>query len=239
MVNVTQNSYDSFAKLYDKKNLESLANAYYERPAIISLLPADLKYKFIVDAGCGSGLFGQYIEQQGAKLLAFDYSKELIKIAKTRLKTSKIFIANLEEKLDFIETNSVDIIISSLVLHYIENWDPIFTEFDRILRKDGIIIFSIHHPHQDWHWLNLKSYFEKVKCDDDWDLEGKKFHIQYYHRTLMEIFNIINQTNFYVEKLLEPLPIAEGEKIDPKFYETLNTRPSFLLFRLKKIVKCA
>ena len=62
------------------------------------------------------------MEQQGANLIAFDFSEGLINIARKRLKTVKIFIANLEKKLDFIETNSVDIVISSLVLHYIEHW---------------------------------------------------------------------------------------------------------------------
>lgn len=235
MVDVTKNSYNAYADLYDKKNVNNLANSYYERPAIISLLPKNLKNLTIVDAGCGSGLIGQYLEERGANLIAFDYSKELIKIAKTRLKTSNIFVANLEEKLDFIQTNSVDILVSSLVLHYLNNWGPIFKEFNRILKKDGIVIFSVHHPHQDWHWLNLKSYFEKKFCEDEWDLDGIEFRIQYYHRTLMEIFDVINEANFYVEKFLEPLPVAEGQTIDPKFFEILQTRPSFLFFRLKKI----
>ena len=103
------------------------------------------------------------------------------------------------------------------------------------MKKDGTIIFSTHHPHQDWHWLNLISYFQKILCDDDWDIDGKYFHIQYYHRTLMEIFDVINKTNFYVEKLLEPLPVPEGRGIDLKFFEVLQTRHSFLFFRLKKL----
>ena len=235
MNNITKKSYDSLAKLYDEKNSSSLANAYYDRPAIISLLPNDLRNKTIVDAGCGSGLLSQYLETKEGQVIAFDYSQELINIAKTRLKTSKIRVANLENKLDFIENNSIDIIVSSLVLHYIEDLIPVFQEFKRILKNDGCIIFSIHHPHQDWYWFDLKNYFQKVLCEDTWNIDGKKFTVQVYHRTLMEVFEVISLCGFYVEKLLEPAPLPEGQKVDPRFYESLITKPRFLFFRLKKL----
>ena len=115
MDNITKKSYDSLAKLYDEKNSSSLANAYYDRPAIISLLPNDLQSKIIVDAGCGSGSLSQYLEEKGVQVIPFDYSQGLINIAKIRLKTTNIRVANLEDKLDFIEDGSVDIIVSSLV----------------------------------------------------------------------------------------------------------------------------
>ena len=236
MDNITQKSYDSLAKLYDEKNSSSLANFYYDRPAIISLLPNDLQNKIIVDAGCGSGLLSQYLEEKGSEVIAFDYSHGLINIAKTRLNTSNIRVANLEDKLEFIEKNSVDIIVSSLVLHYIEDWNPVFQEFYRILKKDGCFIYSIHHPHQDWYWFSLQNYFQKVLCEDTWNIDGKKFTVQVYHRTLMEVFEVIHESGFYVEKLLEPAPLPEGKNVDPRFYESLTTKPRFLFFRLKKLL---
>ena len=51
----------------------------------------------------------------------------------------------------------------------------------------------------------------------------------------MEVFEVIHETGFYVEKLLEPAPLPEGQNIDPEFYESLITKPRFLFFRLKKL----
>jgi len=234
MENITKDSYNSLAEAYDKKNATGLANAFYERPAIISLIPKNINNKIVVDAGCGSGTLSQHLEQQGAAVIAFDYSKALIKLAKKRLKTTNIRVANLSEPLDFIEDNSVDVVVSSLVLHYIENWTPVFNEFNRILKKDGVIIFSIHHPHQDWYWYELDNYFQKILCEDTWNFDSYKLTIQAYHRTLQEVFDTISEAKFYVEKLLEPAPLPEGQKIDPRFYESLITKPRFLFLRLKK-----
>ncbi len=235
MVNTTKKSYDSLAELYDKKNLSGLANAYYERPAIVSLTPKDLSNKTVVDAGCGSGILSEYLEKQGAQVIAFDYSEGLINIAKKRLRSDNVRVANLENNLDFITDSSVDIIVSSLVLHYIENWNSIFEEFNRILKPNGCVIFSIHHPHQDWYWFNIPNYFEKTLCEDTWNLEGNKLTVHAYHRTLMEVFEIISEAKFYVEKLLEPKPLPEGKKIDEKFYHSLMTKPRFLFMKLKKL----
>lgn len=234
-MDITKNSYDSLAEAYDKKNATSLANAYYERPAIISLLPKDISKKIFVDAGCGSGTLSLYLEQQEAQVIAFDYSQGLINLAKKRLKTTNIRVANLENPLDFIEDGSVDVIVSSLVLHYIENWFSVFTEFNRILKPDGKIVFSIHHPHQDWYWFELNNYFQKILCEDTWNFDGHQLTVQVYHRTLQEVFDTISQTHFYVEKLLEPSPLLEGKKIDEKFYQSLMTKPRFLFLRLRKI----
>lgn len=83
----TKNSYNTYANLYDEKNRTGLANAYYERPAILSLLPNNLTNKVVVDAGCGSGTLSQHLENRGAQIIAFDYNEGLIKIAKSRLKS--------------------------------------------------------------------------------------------------------------------------------------------------------
>lgn len=235
MVDITKNSYDTYASLYDQKNRTGLANAYYERPAVLSLLPSNLTDKIIVDAGCGAGMLSQELEKRGAQLIAFDYSEGLIKIAQSRLKTTNIRVADLTKQLDFISTASADYIVSSLVLHYIKDWVPIFNEFNRILKSDGSVVFSIHHPHQDWYWFELKNYFQKILCKDELNMDGNKFTIEVYHRTLEEVFEVIETTKFYVEKLVEPMPLPAGQNIDPKFYENLKNVPRFLFLKLKKI----
>ncbi|MBK7143353.1 MAG: methyltransferase domain-containing protein [bacterium] len=39
-----------------------------------------------------------------------------------------------------------DLVVSSLAFHYIRNLDGLFKRCSKLLRSDGALIFSIHHP---------------------------------------------------------------------------------------------
>ncbi len=141
----------------------------------------------------------------------------------------------LSKPLDFIKSDSIDIIIASLVLHYIKNWLPVFEEFQRILNENGDVIISVHHPHADWKWFNHPNYFKKELYEDTWNIEGKPFTIKFYHRTLANMHETFRKFGFYVDVLLEPFPIQKAKEIDPKSYENLLANPRFLFLRLKKL----
>jgi len=55
------------------------------RPKVTELLspnPAD----YILDIACGNGNYSSYLAQRGASVVAFDYSKKMIELAKRRQK---------------------------------------------------------------------------------------------------------------------------------------------------------
>ena len=229
--------YDDMAEKYVRKSETSFHNAYYERPAIKALL-TDLEGKVTLDIGCAGGILTEWLVEQGALVTGIDISQEMVNHAQKRLKNkAKIIKADISEKLDFVEDNSIDVIVASLVLHYVNNWLPVFEEFQRILKKDGMIVFSVHHPHADWLWFESENYFKKELIEDSWTIEGTKYPVTYYHRTLANMFAIFKKFNFYVDVLLEPLPVKEGKEVDQKSYETLLKKPWFLFLRLKKLLK--
>lgn len=143
-------AYEAMAEEYAARIETKSYNAYLERPAMLSLLP-DVKDKHVLDAGCGTGLYAELLLDRGAKVTAVDVSPKMIHFAKQRLgNRATIRVANLEEPLDFLSDKSVDIVFSSLVLDYVKNWNPLFSEFSRILRDDGYFIFSTEHPANQW-----------------------------------------------------------------------------------------
>ncbi|EHB44036.1 Methyltransferase type 11 [uncultured Mycobacterium sp.] len=81
---VSVNDYDSFAEAYAAENDNSIANAWYERPAIIALA-GDVSGRQILDAGCGSGALFAELRDRGALVTGIDNSAAMLKLARGRL----------------------------------------------------------------------------------------------------------------------------------------------------------
>ncbi len=227
--------YDEMGDAYIRKNETSIHNAYYNNPAIKSL-SSEVDGRKVLEVGCGGGILTEWLISEGANVIAFDISEKMVEHTKKRVGSkADVRVADLSKPLDFIESDLIDIIIASLVLHYIYNWLPVFEEFLRILNKNGEIVISVHHPHADWKWFNRPNYFKKELYEDTWNIEGKSFTIKFYHRTLANMYAIFRKFGFYVDVLLEPFPVKEAKEIDPKSYEHLLTNPQFLFLRLKKL----
>lgn len=163
---ISFNSYEEMAEYYFKYVDTKPFNAYYERPATISLLP-QVRGKKILDAGCAAGWYTKWLLDKGASVIALDFSPNMIKMTKKRVGNSaKVIRDDLNEPLNFIEDESIDIILSSLTLHYIKNWNLVMSEFNRILNSDGELIISIHHPFMDFRVFNRENYFLTELLDD-------------------------------------------------------------------------
>jgi SAM-dependent methyltransferase len=143
-------SYETMADYYFKYIDTKPFNAYYERPATLSLLP-DVNEKKVIDAGCAAGWYSKWLVDHGASVTALDFSPNMIKMTKKRLDgKAEIMQADLNEPLSFIDDSTIDIVLSSLTLHYIKNWELPLSEFKRILKPSGNLIFSVHHPFMDF-----------------------------------------------------------------------------------------
>ncbi|MCT4509566.1 MAG: class I SAM-dependent methyltransferase [Tepidibacter sp.] len=232
---VSLNSYEEMAEYYFKYVDTKPFNAYYERPATISLLP-QVRGKKVLDAGCAAGWYTKWLLEKGASVIALDCSPNMIEMAKKRVgNKAKIIRADLNEPLHFIEDESIDIILSSLTLHYIKNWNVVMREFNRILKKDGQLVISIHHPFMDFTVFNKENYFLTELLDDEWNTNNGKVKVQFYRRPLSEIINSIIDAGFMIEKLLEPMPTEQFKIAQPNMYDRLTKNPQFLFITNRKL----
>lgn len=78
---VSFNSYQNMAEHYFEYVDTKPFNAYYERPATISLLP-DVKDKKVLDAGCAAGWYTKWLLDKGAAVIAVDFSPNMIEMTK-------------------------------------------------------------------------------------------------------------------------------------------------------------
>ena len=238
---IALDAYEDMAAEYNARIETKAYNAYIERPASLSLLP-DVKGKHVLDAGCGPGFYAELLLERGAKVTAIDVSPKMIRFARQRLgNRATIRLANLEEPLDFMSDKSVDIVFSSLVLDYIKNWNSLFSEFSRILRNDGYVIFSIEHPAGKWanpdHPRRTKkpaNYFELEQVELIWIGFGKPVPVNSYRRPLSTFFDCLKHAGFHLDKFIEPQPTEEFKHANPEDWDKVRKNPTFLCIRARK-----
>lgn len=232
---IALNAYETLAEAYAAAVETKPHNAYYERPATLSLLP-EIKGKKVLDAGCGPGIYSSWLIGNGANVTAVDASPKMIELAKQRLgKTVDIRLADMSKPLDFLESSSFDVVLSPLVLDYIEDWRSIFAEFYRLLRPSGYFILSVAHPFFDYIYHKTDNYFETQLVSCQWrGFEGVRVQMPSFRRPLNELLNPLLEIGFQLEKIIEPLPIDEFKTADPKHYEELSKFPAFLCIRARK-----
>ncbi|MFX0168279.1 MAG: class I SAM-dependent methyltransferase [Candidatus Hodarchaeota archaeon] len=238
---IALDAYEAMAEEYDARIETKSYNAYLERPATLSLLP-DVKNKHVLDAGCGPGLYAEILLERGAKVTAIDVSPKMIQFTKQRLGDRAVIrLANLEEPLDFLADESVDVVLSSLVLDYISGWDSLFLEFYRILCKGGVFVFSTEHPFSKFTYKEHprcevlpENYFEKEYVEFLWTGFGKPVLVSSYRRPLSAFFESLHKAGFCFEKLIEPRPTEQFKHQDPQDYEKTSRNPTFLCIRAYK-----
>lgn len=236
-----QENYEKFASHYAAVRDTKAHNAYYEQPAMLSMLP-DVDGKRVLDAGCGPGVYTEWLlKNEAASVVAVDVTPEMIEIAKNRIGDNangqvEFYIADLNQPLAFAQDAEFDLIICPLVLDYIEDWRPTFREFQRVLRAGGHFVFSVGHPMDDWQRWNTGNYFatERVEMMWGWQQYGGPFLIKSYRRPLQAMINPILAAGLILERILEPLPMEDFREADADSYGRLMREPGFILMRARK-----
>ena len=227
-------AYNQLADDYEfNVDQRSIYNTEYERPGMIKQLPTDLHNLRVLDAGCAAGWYTSQLLSAGATVTAIDVSPKMVEATKRRVKDkANVLCLSLEGKLPF-EDNSYDLIVSSLVLHYLKDWNQTLKEFHRILKPGGQLLFSVHHPSMDVKLSKEGDYFSHELIVDQWEREGKIIDMPFYRKPMQSIINE-TLTYFTLDALIEPQPTMEFQKRDRKGYHKLMTTPHFLIIKARK-----
>jgi SAM-dependent methyltransferase len=220
------NNLTRFASSDYAKNVEEHPyHRLFNKPALLSVLPK-LNSLNVLDAGCGTGWFTEYFVSQGATVTGLDVSPEMVERTKARVPTATLIQANLAEPLK-LGSESFDLILSSLTLQYLESWTLTFTEFNRILKPNGLFIFSVHHPFEEFKLFG-KNYFEVEE-------RKRKQGTVSFRRPLSSMSETLYQTGFVIERVLEPQPELAYAETDPESYQGLLEFPGLLVIRTRKL----
>lgn len=241
-----KNKYDDETFFEKYKNLPRSVyglDAAEEWQILKNMLPSFFGKK-VLDLGCGFGWHCCYAAEHGAEaVIGVDISKKMLEIAREKNIYENItFINNSIENISF-ESNYFDVILSSLALHYVAQFDEIVKKIYTWIKKNGIFVFSVEHPiftsegKQDWH------YDEQGKIlhwpVDNYFFEGPREatflgeKMTKYHRTLTNYLKTLLKYGFNIVDINEPKVTPELLKKHPDWKNELR-RPMMLLISVKK-----
>ena len=243
-----QNIYDNdiFFSNYKKiRDNEKNANILFEKPALFSLLP-DLNEKVILDLGCGYGENCiEFVKRGRIKVIGIDISKKMLEVAIKENSHKNIIYKNIPmEELHELD-NKFDIVISSLAVHYVEDFKELSNNIYNLLNDGGVFIFSQENPlntcftkGERWTrdekgnkiFANISNYSIDGERESVWFVDN----VKKYHRKFSTILNSLIESGFTIEKLIEPIPSKEILEKYPE-YEELNHKPYFLIVKVKKL----
>jgi ubiquinone/menaquinone biosynthesis C-methylase UbiE len=232
------NDYDTWASAYSVDNEQNVYNAHYERPATLNLVGRVSGLR-VLDAGCGSGAHAEALIRRGAEVIGLDSSQGLLEIARRRLGSEVPLVhANLEEPLP-LPSGRFDIVVAALVMHYLRDWAVPLAEFHRLLKPDGRVVISTHHPFMDVVLAGRDDYLGTYEFADEWERDGKRMSMRFWHRPLHAMVDAFTESRFLVEKIAEPRPLDSAAELSEAEFQRLNRQPHFLFFSLRKIDKCS
>lgn len=233
--------FDGYRKLRDNP---FSANNMVEKPALFSLCPG-FKGKAILDLGCGYGENCRECSRQGAeKVVGIDISGKMLEIAESENDCDNVSFLKMSMNGLWACEGMYDIVLSSLAVHYIENFDSLLSRIYDLLNENGLFIFSQEHPlttavknGSSWsrdengsitHY-NLTDYSDLGERNTTWFVD----HVIKYHRSFSAIMNGLTTAGFVIEKVLEPLPDKAVIEQFPA-YKRYWHKPDFLLIRARK-----
>ncbi|RFU41749.1 methyltransferase domain-containing protein [Actinomadura logoneensis] len=227
------NDYDSFAEAYSAENEDSLANAYYERPAMLALA-GDVAGRRILDAGCGSGPLTAALRARGADVTGIDASAGMVALARRRLgEDAALHVADLRDPLPFAD-GAFDDVVASLVLHYLEDWGPTLAETRRVLRPGGRLLVSVDHPIVAYTISEPRpDYFATTDYTFEWRIGGRLVPMRLWRKPLHAMTDAFTAAGFRLSAISEPQPDPAARELFPDGFSDFQTKPGFLFFTLE------
>ncbi len=199
-----------------------------------------LQGKRVLDLGCGYGWHCRYAQEHGAaEVLGIDQSVKMLEEASRRNHAPGISyrLCGVEEY-EYPES-AWDLVVSNLVLHYLDNLDEIFQKVYRTLTQNGVFLFNIEHPvftagvGQDWiYGEDGKPLYWPV---DNYFRPGERktgflgCEVLKQHHTLTQILMGLLRSGFRIDAVEEAQPSPEMLEI-PGMADELR-RPMMLLVK--------
>jgi ubiquinone/menaquinone biosynthesis C-methylase UbiE len=202
----------------------------------------------VLDLGCGEGACSRALAGRGARVVGIDGSARLIDAARGRATAAGLDLENHclnANALQALADGSVDLIVASMILMNVEDYDGAIREAHRVLAPGGAICMSMTHPCfsapvSDWaggkgrrpQHFAVDRYFERIAWNDRIASTFKTATLR-RHRPLEDYMTGALDAGFVLRQFQEPMATAEDLRASARF-EPMTRIPYFLFMRWQK-----
>lgn len=153
-----KNFWDKNAGRYDRFMRKDRA-AYDEMYALIRPV---VKGKTVLELAAGTGLIAKNIVNAAAHIEASDTSAEMIREAKRRNHSAKLYFSVQDMFCLPYADESFEVVIVSNALHIVPQPEKALAEIHRVLRDDGVLIAPTFTHAENSFFGNSKAFFLKL-----------------------------------------------------------------------------
>jgi len=166
----------------------------------------------VLELGCGSGKNSEWLISKAEKLVCLDFSKNMLDLARNKIKTDKVTFINTDLNDDWpVNDNSFDLATINLTLEHIEILDHIFNSLFMKLTQGGKCFVCELHPKKQL--AGSKAQFEE---------NGIEIVLNVFQHTEQDYIQSAEKEGF---KLLTKENWYDNEKDIPRLISFLFEKP--------------
>jgi SAM-dependent methyltransferase len=242
-----QNIYDDPGFFAGYSTLERFGAGWeraMEHADLLALLP-EADGRRVLDLGCGAGQLARHLATSGAaEVVGVDVSDRMLALARTEWAHPRVTYCHGAVETVAFPPARFDLVVSSLVLHYVDDYRGLVSRIAEWLAPGGVLVYSTEHPiftarlpGDGWvlddagrrtRW-GLDHYADEGAREETWFVPG----VRKVHRTLATLLNGLLDAGLMVERVTEPIPSEQWLHDHPQARDE-RRRPMFLLVRARK-----
>lgn len=151
---ISRDAWEANAQVWDER-MGDEGNDFFNVlcwPMLASLLDPQPGRRYL-DIACGNGLTSRRLATLGAEVTAFDFSANLIELAKSRSPHSSrltyyvLDATNESQLLEALQPSApFDGALSNMALFDMPEITPLFRTLSKLIKPGGVFVYSITHP---------------------------------------------------------------------------------------------
>lgn len=189
-------------------------------PVLASFLDPQPGHRYL-DIACGNGLTSRRLAALGADVTAFDFSGNLIELARSRPNPGSrieyhVSDATDEAALLALGGKQFDGALSNMALFDMPEIEPLFRALPGLLKPNGVFVFSLMHPAfnnpsvillaEEWNdgRIQQRHAVKVPRYINQFEAKGLALRNQpepqlYFHRPIKDYMNIAFQNGFVLD----------------------------------------